>query len=116
MALTSTQLTQLRYYLGYPEVDRTVDTEAAKLSAEGEAQVVAQLGRLSTLESTYDDVAGRGGLVRAEGLEWVDLGDQLEGLATQGRRLAAALARYLDVPLGRTPFDAVGQSGRCGRG
>lgn len=112
MALTDVQKAQVRRYLGYPDVNRSVPGSASvegvmgALSIEGEAFVVELLGQLAAIQSKLTAAHGRQSVAKAEDVTMAG-GEEIRVLRAEGSRLVGDLATCLSVSVRRNPFSNV---------
>lgn len=119
MALTSTQKSSVRRYLGYPDVNReshhALEGALDALSADGETVVGDSLARLDLVGATLQSSWGRQKVVKAEEVTLAGAGE-IRALRAEGRRLAHGLAATLGVPVHRDVFNSGSRSGVARRG
>jgi len=106
--LTAVQLTQIRAYLGYPDLFRYKDTRLEGtfniLSPEAEDKVTLLLRRLLVIDARlYGDGSKAGVLLSASGIEAVDeikffAGMALKECVSIGRQLIGQLSTLFGVP------------------
>jgi len=119
VALTDTQKSQIRLYLGYPDVNRmahhSLEGAMDAISTEGEDRIGDLLTNLAAIDA---DLAGSWDRQKVKKAEEVTLAgfDEIGALRSEGRRLAQDLANLLDVPPRRLPFGTSGGGGVCRRG
>jgi hypothetical protein len=114
MALTSTQKSQVRRYLGYPDVNRQWHSEIegamTSLSTEGETFVGALL---TSLEAIQTKLSGSWDRQKVHVVEDITLAghDEIEALRAEGNRLATDLGVVFGVPPRRLPFSSSSGTG-----
>jgi len=120
MALTSAQKAQIRLYLGFPDVNRSLspELEGAMLavSAEAETLITDLLTRLDSLTTTLEAGWTYQAVIKAEEVTLSGFSG-IDALRSEGRRLVNNLSIILGVQPRTTPFDTGGsQSGIARRG
>ncbi len=121
MALSEAQKTQVRKWLCIPDLWRYLDTRfesvIANLSATAEAEVVAILAELVTVDAAIGTfLITTAGLKRADEVEWYPgskgMGSaQIEALMGRGRMLCSRLSTLTGVPLLGDAFGKQGYGG-----
>lgn len=115
MALTETQKTSVRMYLGYErgaDLNSTLESKLDDLSATEETRVGAAVTALDALVTRMDTLSTNGTL-EALKVDEIELreGDVLEHYAAQGRRLVRRLVALLGVEPRIDFFDESGGIG-----
>lgn len=108
MALTETQKSQLRKYLGYPERFHQTRPEfelalvALQGTATGEAQVLAELARLVIIDSRLDDAPDR---LRASTVGTITLNPmEIGALRSEGKRIVRRIANIMGCEVNGSAF------------
>jgi len=120
MALTATQKSQIRLYLGYEDRSQGANYSLLEgvmddLSAEAETQVGTLLTNLAAIETALAGSVSRQKVIKAE--EVTLAGPQeVRTLWRMGNRLARNLATLLGVEVARIPFSSGPASGVARRG
>ena len=100
MALTETQKTTARYFLGVPDVGVEPDYEfegaITVLSATAETRFIAVLDRLDANETAWSAARANAGLKRVEDIEWYE-GRQARDLNIERETLITRLATMLGI-------------------
>lgn len=108
MALTDGQKAQIRLYLGYPDVNRSLrpDLEGAMLALSADAELLIEdlLTRLDTLQTALEGHWVYQAVVRAEEVTLSGM-DGLVALRSEGKRLVNQISSILGVKPLTTPFD-----------
>lgn len=120
MALTDGQKAQIRLYLGYPDVNRSLrpDLEGAMLAVSADAELLIEdlLTRLDSLQTTLEGQWSYQAVIRAEEVTLSGM-NGLIALRQEGKRLVNQLSSILGVKPLTTPFDTGGtRSGTALRG
>lgn len=105
MALTDTQKSQARMYLGWErgyDLNSKLEDKLANLSASEETLVSAQLVRLTALDAAIDNLVtdDRAGVIEVDEVKFSEA-DAFELYRSQGRRLVARLSALLGVDSNR---------------
>ena len=118
MALTATQRAQVRRLLGFPDVNREryhrLEGAMTALSAEGEAEVVAKLTSLTSIDTTLTASWSRQKAKRVEDIHLAGF-DEIAALRDEGNRLVCDIATVLGVQPRKLPYSTP-SSGYAGRG
>lgn len=108
MALTDGQKAQIRLYLGFSDVNRSLSPalEGAMLavSSDAEDQITDILTRLDSLQTTLEGAWTFQSVIRAEEVTLSGF-NGLVALRSEGKRLVNQLAIILGVKPINTPFD-----------
>jgi hypothetical protein len=108
MALTDGQKAQVRLYLGFPDVNRTLysNLEGAMTAVSDDAvdQITDILTRLDSLQTTLEGAWPFQSVIRAEEVTLSGF-NGLAALRSEGKRLVNQLAIILGVKPMNTPFD-----------
>jgi hypothetical protein len=111
MALTDSQKTKIRGYLGYTLDSTEIDAALVDLSVSAEAEVVALLTQLADVDTRFNttarDVAG---LETASTVKFFQ-GQAIADLVSLGNDLVMRLASFLGVEIVRLPFGGQSVSG-----
>lgn len=115
MALTETQKTQARMWLGWQrgaDLNSALESRLDDLSATEETQVGAVLTALTNLDTRMNTLTTNGTL-EVKKADEVEMRDAmpLEAYAAQGRRLVARLEALLGVERRMDVFDDAGITG-----
>ena len=115
MALTETQKTSARMWLGYErgvDFNSTLESKLLDLSATEETAVGAVLTALDNLSSRMNTLATNGTL-EAKKVDEIELrdGDLLEMYRAQGRSLVSRLEALLGVKRAFDVFEEAGSTG-----
>ena len=127
MALTDTQKSQIRLYLGYSDQSRNtpvhwpLENAMLALSSTAETIVTGILTQLATVDADLTTVSGssRAGLKSVDngGVVWQDsVVAPQSAVSAQGRRLVQRLARTLGVGVVQDMFGSGPTSGLMGLG
>jgi hypothetical protein len=108
MALTDGQKAQIRLYLGYPDVNRSMRPalEGAMLALSADAELLIEdlLTRLDSLQTTLEGAWAFQSVKRAEEVTLSGF-DGLVALRSEGKRLVNQISSILGVQPLTTPFD-----------
>lgn len=119
MALTDTQRSSVRYYLGYSDTSAglysLLEGRMSSLSSEGEARVTTQLTRLDAIETELAAVVTFQKVSRAEEVT-LRGPDGVRSVRAEGQRLVRGLAAILDVAVNVDIFSSGSGSGVARRG
>lgn len=114
MALTDAQKTQVRRYLGFPDIYRAShqDLEGAwgALSSDGETFVGSLLTQLAAVQTALQDAWSRQKVSKAEEVTLTADGE-LRAMRMEGKRLALELGQVFGIAPKRDVFQAGGGSG-----
>jgi hypothetical protein len=126
MALTNTQKTLIRTYLGYSDMSRQgfLDLEGVmnNLAAEAETLVGTYLTQLAAVDAGF--TTGSSSALAVAGLKSVDNGAVVwqdgagavsAALSSQGRMLVGRLSTILGIPVIHDPYGGGSRSGFAGR-
>lgn len=125
MALTDDQKASVRYYLGWPDVNRMADLRLegamGSVSTQAVTQIAALLASLATLDAALlgTSAISAAGLKSVDngGVEWFSATSAQASVNAQGRRLVARLAAILQISIKVDVFgSSVASSGMCGVG
>lgn len=125
MALTDDQKASVRYYLGWPDVNRMADLRLegamGSVSTQAVTQIAALLASLATLDAALlgTSAISAAGLKSVDngGVEWFSATSAQASVNAQGRRLVARLAAILQISIKVDVFgSSVPSSGMCGVG
>lgn len=125
MALTDDQKASVRYYLGWPDVNRMADLRLegamGSVSTQAVTQIAALLASLATLDAALlgTSAISAAGLKSVDngGVEWFSATSAQASVNAQGRRLVARLAAILQISIKVDVFgSSVSSSGMCGVG
>jgi len=123
VALTSTQKTNIRQYLGYPNIFRYKHTRLESvmddLDADAEAVVVTLLADIVTadtqVKTAVGSIAGGAGVKKVDEIEFFSPKEgQLETIESardRGRELVGRLSNLFGVPVGSDYFGQLGYEG-----
>lgn len=119
MALTDEQTSKALYYLGVPDVNRSLNPAVTgaleALTSEGEARVTSLLTSLESIDTKLGESWDRQKVIRAEEVTLAGPGE-IRALRAEGRRLANRLASVLGVTITRDVFGGGSSSGVALRG
>lgn len=125
MALTDDQKASVRYYLGWPDVNRMADLRLegamGSVSSQGVTQIAALLASLATVDSNLVTVnsASRAGITGVDngGVTWSAAGNSASmSVARQGRMYVQRLAAILQIEPMRDVYGVGPTGGYVGRG
>lgn len=126
MALTDDQKASVRYYLGWPDVNRMADLRLegamGSVSTQGVTQITALLASLAAVDENAVTVnsASRAGIIEVDngGVKWsADGGSAGRAVRQQGRMYVARLAAILQIqPMRDVYATGAASVGVVGRG
>jgi hypothetical protein len=120
MAFTSAEATQIRHFLGYPQVYRQsnprLESAILVVGNDPDATVLVQ-GLLAKIEAVRTEIQGTA--LASAGLKALDKGDvelypdnqQTRGMKAIGRTHVAELSVIMGVPIANDIFGTVGYQG-----
>lgn len=119
MALTDTEKSQIRRWLGYPDINRLhhpgLEGAMLAVSTEGEVIIREILAELTVINTQIAADRTKSQVTRVEDV-YFSGSDGLESLREDARRLVCDLAALLDVQVRRLPFSSGGNTGIALRG
>ena len=119
MALTDTEKSQIRRWLGYPDINRlhhqNLEDAMDAVSSDGEVIIREILAELIVINTQIAADRTKSQVTRVEDV-WFSGSEGLESLREDARRLVCDLAALLDVQVLRLPFSSGGNVGIALRG
>lgn len=117
MAFSETQKTQIRRYLGYPDVYRQANTrlesaiEVVGSRPETQTLIEADLASLATIEAKLSgSVLSSAGVKKVDEIEFFQNGS-LSVTRQEGRRICGRLSITFGVPIASDVFSSMGYQG-----
>ena len=118
MAFTDDQKTQIRRYLGFPDVFRASNTRLESAMdviggrSEVQSMIESDLAAITAIEAKLTDSLSSAGIKKVDEIEFFEAG-QRKAIREEGRRLCGRLSITMGVPL---VADAFGERGYMGDG
>lgn len=119
MALTDEQKAGVRYYLGWPDVNRMADLRLegamGSVSTQAVTQIAALLVSLAAVDANFATVnsSSRAGIIEVDngGVKWsADGGSAARSVRAEGRMYVARLAAILQIQPMRDVYSAGGMA------